>query len=159
MSRCNSDLAAGLGEQAERQDRFRLRHARPRRIIFARCPIRITTGAQIRAARALLGWTRQELAAAARLHPNAVAYWERHAVIPSPPDGNLPFACRRIAHALRRAGVVMVSQPGPGVALKPDETTQKFDALYGEKGTAHATFAAFARGNAGSGSDEQLPPS
>jgi DNA-binding XRE family transcriptional regulator len=127
--------------------------------MFARRPARITTGAQIRAARALLAWTRQDLAAAARLHPNAVAYWERHAVIPSPPDGNLPFACRHIAHALRLAGVVMVSRPGPGVALKADETTQKFEALYGEGGTAQITFAAFVSGNAGSGSDEQLPPS
>jgi transcriptional regulator with XRE-family HTH domain len=33
-------------------------------------------GKQIRAGRALLGWTRSELARAAGLHSNSVAYWE-----------------------------------------------------------------------------------
>ena len=37
----------------------------------------IMSGNQIRAARALIGWRRDELAAAAGLHPNAVKYYER----------------------------------------------------------------------------------
>jgi hypothetical protein len=88
-----------------------------------------------------------------------VAYWERHAIIPSPPDWELPFACRRITDALKHAGVVMVADPGPGVALKPDVTGQKFEALYGQKGTAHAAFEDLVRGNGAAGSKEQSPPS
>jgi len=93
------------------------------------------------------------------LHPNAVAYWERHEAIPSPPDWELPFACRRITDALKRAGVVMVADPGPGVALKPDVTGRQFEALYGQKGTAHAAFEELVRRNGATGSKEQTPPS
>jgi hypothetical protein len=96
----------------------------------------ITTGAQIRAARALLRWRRQELAVAAGLHPNAVAYWERRDVIPSPPDADTPFACHRMTNALRTAGVVMVGIPGPGVALKPDDTASMFEALNAQANAA-----------------------
>ena len=84
----------------------------------------LTTGAQIRAGRALLGCRRKDLATAAGVHPNAVAYWERRKIIPSPPDGDMPFACRQITEALRVNGVVMVKNPGPGVALKA-ETFQR----------------------------------
>ena len=42
----------------------------------------IITASQIRAARALLGWTQADLARASRLHTNAIAYWERRAHIP-----------------------------------------------------------------------------
>ena len=76
----------------------------------------ILTGAQIRAARALLGWRRAELATAANLHRNAVAYWERRATIPS---GHYrePHACRGIREALLAAGVEMFMTPTPGVRL------------------------------------------
>ena len=53
----------------------------------------IVTGNQIRAARALLGWKRRDLA----LHPNAVAYWERREHIPAA-DTRPPWAaaaCRK----------------------------------------------------------------
>ena len=76
-------------------------------------------GSQIRAGRSLLGWRRRELAFAAGLHPNAVAYWERHENIPSPPDGDTPVACRTIIEALRINGVVLTSKPGPGVLFNP----------------------------------------
>src|SRR5262245_59329922 len=75
----------------------------------------IRTGAQIRAARALLGWTRQNLADAASLHTNAVAYWEAHAEIPA----RQPYAVERIAEALRRGGVLSFASPTPGVRLAP----------------------------------------
>ena len=39
-------------------------------------PPKFVMGSQIRAARALLGWRREDLATAANLHPNAVSYWE-----------------------------------------------------------------------------------
>jgi len=78
--------------------------------------VQITSGAQIRAARALLSWRRCDLAKAANLHPNAVAYWERREEIP-PSGENTPFACHHMARALRTSGIVFVSEPGPGVAI------------------------------------------
>lgn len=74
-----------------------------------------TTGAQIRAGRALLGWRRTDLAKAANLHPNAVAYWERRERLPHREE----VGCRRIREALSHAGVVVVSAPAPGVGLMP----------------------------------------
>jgi transcriptional regulator with XRE-family HTH domain len=50
-------------------------------------------GAQIRAARALLGWRRADLATAAGLHRNAVAYWERRTRLPRREE----VGCSRIA--------------------------------------------------------------
>ena len=70
----------------------------------------------IRAARAGLGWTQEELAAAAGIHPKSVAYWEgrpndkRHA-----PEGAIP----RIKEALAQGGVLIDGEtlrfqpPGP----------------------------------------------
>lgn len=52
----------------------------------------IKTGAQIKAARAMLGLRREDLARAASLHPNAVQYWENRVV----PDG--PQTLRGRAH-------------------------------------------------------------
>ena len=46
------------------------------------CDVTICTGSQIRAARALLGWSRQVLAEAASLHVNTVVYWEQQEEIP-----------------------------------------------------------------------------
>src|SRR5262249_3603108 len=64
----------------------------------------IATGAQIRAGRALLDWTRSRLAEAAGLHKNSVAYWERCPEIPT--DRFLvPLAVQKIEEALRREGV------------------------------------------------------
>ena len=37
----------------------------------------IASGSQIRAARAGLGWSQEELAGRAGIHAKAVAYWER----------------------------------------------------------------------------------
>jgi len=64
----------------------------------------IAVGAQIRAARALLDWTRAQLAQALGLHKNAVAYWERHADIPTD-RSRVPVAVRQIEEALQREGV------------------------------------------------------
>lgn len=35
-------------------------------------------GRELKAARALLGWSQTQLAEAAGLHPKSVAYWEQH---------------------------------------------------------------------------------
>ena len=76
---------------------------------------RIVLGAQIRAARTLLGWSQDELASAAGLHPNAVAYWELTVAIPF--GRHEPHACRKITEALRCAGVEFVGHAKPGVRL------------------------------------------
>lgn len=72
----------------------------------------IATGRQIAAARALLGWSQGQLARAAGLHANAVAYWERHETIET---YRPPFACERIRDALQDAGVETFLKPAPGV--------------------------------------------
>ena len=76
----------------------------------------IVSGAQIRAARGLLGWTQTGLAQASGLHPNAVAYWENHAEIPTG-IWREPVACRRIRKALLDAGVEFLQLPVVGVRL------------------------------------------
>lgn len=76
-------------------------------------PPKLVTGAQIKAARALLGWRRIDLAAAAGLHRNAVAYWEGRTRMPR----REPIACRKMRAALLSAGVITVSTPAPGVCL------------------------------------------
>ena len=78
-------------------------------------PVPFSSGLQIRAGRALLGWRRTDLARAANLHPNAVAYWERRERLPHREE----VGCRRIREALSHAGVVVVSAPAPGVCLMP----------------------------------------
>jgi hypothetical protein len=73
----------------------------------------IRTGAQIRAARALLGIRREDLARPAGLHPNAVKYWEGRDV---PPD-RTPYAVTRIEWALNAMGADTFTDPRPGVCL------------------------------------------
>lgn len=79
----------------------------------------IESGAQIRAARALFGWTRLELAEAASLHRNAVGYWE------SRPDIGArrrePVGVRIIREALLDAGVEVFSKPSPGVRYASED--------------------------------------
>jgi hypothetical protein len=87
-------------------------------------PGRIVTGAQIRAARALLSWRRKDLSTAANLHPNAVGYWERHNVIPV--DIGEPHACKRMREALERVGVRFIEEPGPGAALRGASTARRW---------------------------------
>ena len=76
---------------------------------------RIVTGCQIKAARALLDWSRAKLARAAGLHLNAVAYWEQTPVIPT--GRREPHACTRIRQALHHAGIEFVGHAKPGVRL------------------------------------------
>lgn len=71
----------------------------------------ITTGAQIRAGRALLGWRQSDLAKAAGLHPKAVAYWERKAAI----GMRAEIGVERIGQAFQAAGVLAFNSPSPGV--------------------------------------------
>jgi transcriptional regulator with XRE-family HTH domain len=73
----------------------------------------IKTGAQIRAARAMLGLRREDLARAASLHPNAVQYWEKRDVPAGPP----PYAVERVEDALKAMGIETFADPSPGVRL------------------------------------------
>ena len=75
---------------------------------------RIVVGGQIRAARALLGWSRAQLAAAAGLNVNSITYWEATTVIFAKRE---PHACARIRQALHQAGVEFVGHAKPGVRL------------------------------------------
>ena len=75
-------------------------------------PPKFVTGSQIRAARALLGWRREDLATAAQLHPNAVSYWEKRAKLPTRHE---PEACKKMRDAFSCAGVITVNTPAPGV--------------------------------------------
>jgi hypothetical protein len=76
----------------------------------------IAIGRQIAAARALLGWTQADLARAAGLHRNAVAYWEAAAAIPTG-QGAVPAGVRWMREAMERAGVEFSIRPSPGVRL------------------------------------------
>lgn len=77
-------------------------------------PSLINSGYQIAAARALLGWTQQDLAKASGLHRRSIQYWERQAVIA---HGGFrePIAVRKIRKALAYAGVEVVLKPTIGV--------------------------------------------
>jgi len=79
-------------------------------------------GNQIRAARALLGWSRDELADAAGLHCRAVAYWETKGTLPDYESPGLVM----IREALCEAGVVATTDPAPGVRfLRKPEIVEK----------------------------------
>ena len=76
------------------------------------------SGAQIRAARALLGWSQRDLARAAAVHVNAVRHWEQEPwwsvrVVESTRPG-----ARRITSALRAARVKLTFKPF-GVSVDP----------------------------------------
>lgn len=78
------------------------------------------SGNQIKAARALVGWNRDQLAIAAGLHPNAVKYWERKLEF-SDRETVEPVGLQRIQDALASAGVTATADPVTGVFLSiPD---------------------------------------
>ena len=77
----------------------------------------ITTGKQIKAARAGLNWTQGDLAERARLHFKAVAYWERHDTITPRQCGSNSGPAKMLA-AFQGAGVDLVSFPQLGVLFE-----------------------------------------
>lgn len=108
-------LSQGVGMGGP-EDRVNLEQRRPSSDgSTGQAPV-IVTGSQIRAARALLGWTRRDLARAAKLHPNAIAYWESRGEIPTG-GWRTPVACRRVHEALIEAGVDFLVLPAIGVRL------------------------------------------
>ena len=74
------------------------------------------------AARALLGWSRADLANAAGLHANSVRYWEAMSVIPTGGHRE-PVACRHMRAALSAAGVTIMGGNKTGVGM--DKVTNK----------------------------------
>ena len=72
----------------------------------------LKTGRQLKAARALAGIKQLELAKAAGLHVNSIRYMERKHWIT-----NTPSIVKRVIAALERFGVVLVSDPTPGVYM------------------------------------------
>ena len=58
-----------------------------------------------------MGWKRNDLAKAAKLHPNTISYWEAKEEISSDPD---PVGVQMISNALGRYGVVP-TRTGVGV--------------------------------------------
>jgi transcriptional regulator with XRE-family HTH domain len=71
--------------------------------------------AQIRAARGLLGWTQDRLAAAAGLPIESIMRMEE----PEGAQRSPPQELEAAAHALRMAGVEFINGGSPGVRLKP----------------------------------------
>ena len=77
----------------------------------------ITTGKQIRAARAALNWTQGDLAERSRLHFKAVAYWERRDTITPRQCGSNSGPVKMLA-AFQSAGIDLVSSPQLGVLFE-----------------------------------------
>lgn len=67
-------------------------------------PAKVVMGAQLRAGRAILGWTKQTLATTACIHKNSVARWERAQTLPAALLRE-PYGVRRMREALEGAGV------------------------------------------------------
>ena len=73
----------------------------------------LVTGLQLRAARTLAGMTQRDLAAALGVNERAVRFWERkrdRRPTSAPNDA-------RIDHALNDRGVILFTDPTPGVRL------------------------------------------
>jgi transcriptional regulator with XRE-family HTH domain len=72
----------------------------------------IQEGRQLKAARALLGWSQEDLAAAAGVHRNLVTYYESQGRFTG-----LTLGIRSLCEALEEADVIFIWEPGPGVAF------------------------------------------
>ena len=77
---------------------------------------KVVTGAQLRAGRALLGWSSQTLATAARVHINTIGRWEAARTLPAFLLRE-PYGVRRMREAMESAGVKFFIRPSPGVRL------------------------------------------
>ena len=79
----------------------------------------IASGAQVRAARALLGWSQADLATAAKINVDCVRWWERKHGKRLHPISARGYGPRRMASALRQAGVRLTFDP-IGVEIDPE---------------------------------------
>lgn len=84
-------------------------------------PVIVLNAAQCRAARALLGWSQEELEGASQVAKKTIADFERGARMP------YPRTLKDLRHALEGAGVEFIDANGggPGVRLRkrPDLQT------------------------------------
>ncbi len=86
------------------------------------------TGAQVRAARAMLRWEVTDLAVAAGVSPDEVTRFEAH-------DGAAPPAgldLAAVARALEEGGVELLDGGAPGVRLRPQAESLRPDELNAE---------------------------
>jgi hypothetical protein len=75
----------------------------------------ITSGRQLRCARILAGLTQADLARAAGYHPRSARYWESKGdKLPT----NIVSTLDDIERALKQKGVIIFSEPTPGVRLR-----------------------------------------
>jgi transcriptional regulator with XRE-family HTH domain len=74
----------------------------------------IRSGSQLKAARALLGLTQEDVAAAAGLHPNSIGYIERQKRVTT------GHSSRIVEEALNTLGVVFSIVPTLRVRIKGD---------------------------------------
>lgn len=77
----------------------------------------MVTSSQIRAARAALGWTAVQLAAAAGVASKTILRLESEPGVPQTTTGTLS----KIQFALEAAGIEFIGSPedGPGIRLRP----------------------------------------
>lgn len=75
----------------------------------------IETGAQIRAARALLNWSQTDLARAVNRHKNAIAYWEGKDEITKQHRSGHLSGPRVIERAFEERGIAFLQTPELGV--------------------------------------------
>ena len=74
----------------------------------------IVSGRQLRAARVLAGLTQAQFAAKAGFHERACRYWES---MGDKPPTSVLSTLARISEVLKAQGVVVFSEPTPGVRI------------------------------------------
>lgn len=65
----------------------------------------------------MLGWRQQQLADEAELHQNTVAAIEKQGRLSPQKRERCKTALSRLEAALKRAGVIILAEPSPGVFL------------------------------------------
>lgn len=83
---------------------------------------RIVTGKQIVAARAVLKWSRDDLANRSGLHSSTVRYYERSNHLSRRTDSN--YGLSAIKRACAKAGITFPVEPAPGIAMTWDHVTR-----------------------------------
>jgi hypothetical protein len=96
----------------------------------------LLTGRQLRAARVLAGQTQKSFAAICGYHVRSCIYWEAR---PGLPTTNL-YTLKNIEDALRSCGVVVFSDPAPGVRLL-SENDKVLSSSIGDTGSRIAMLA------------------
>lgn len=80
----------------------------------------IASGKQLRAARAMLGWSRESLAERAGVHAKTVSYWEAKSSNYRSSTIRASAPARMVA-ALQAAGIEIIAAPRLGIFLSGNE--------------------------------------